>query len=534
MAKGYRPVDRDQVFLLPPDMREWLPAGHPVYLVIEALGRMDTSAFHAGRRTGGAGAAGYDPDMLLAVLVWAYAHRITSSRRMEELCGTDVAFRVICAGNLPDHSTLARFRKESGEAVAGFFTEVLVLCARLGMGRLGTVALDGMKIAASASKAANRGERKLRELAEQAVAAHAAADAAEDELYGEGRRGDELPEEVAWSPRRRAERIAEALAQLEAERKAAEAEQQAKAAEFRARQRAGQRTGPGPAGAAVVLAQENLARVIAAREAQLARQAGGARRRSQAGAEDYCRVRQAAAKVEKARQRAAEAQARAAAKAGPGPVRNITDPDSRLMPTRNGFIQGYNTQNVTSQDGLVIATELTGDTTDMAWWEPMMEQAAAAAALIGANRPPPVPGPGGGEPEAGADGIGQALADAGYCSEANLTCDGPDRLIAVGKRRDLEKAARDSGTSPDRGGPAVQAMRERLRTEDGIAAYRQRGHIAETPHGHIKHNMGFRQLSVRGKTRAAAEWTFACTVHNLFKALTSGHLTPATLASLGG
>src|SRR4051795_2854140 len=217
MAKGYRPVDRDQAFLLPPDMREWLPGDHPVHLVIAVVeDHLDTSAFHAGRKTGGAGAAGYDPDMLVAVLVWAYAHREASSRRLEELCRTDVAFRVICAGNLPDHSTIARFRKDFGEAVPGFFAEVLVLCARLGMGRLGTVALDGTKIAASASKAANRTENKLRELAREAVAAHAEADAAEDELYGEGRRGDELPEEVAWSPRRRGERIDAALAGLEA------------------------------------------------------------------------------------------------------------------------------------------------------------------------------------------------------------------------------------------------------------------------------------------------------------------------------
>jgi transposase len=531
MAKGYRPVDRDQAFLLPPDMREWLPAGHPVYLVIAVVeDHLDTSAFHAGRRTGGAGAAGYDPDMLLAVLVWAYAHGVTSSRRMEELCGTDVAFRVICAGNLPDHCTIARFRKDSGEAVAGFFAQVLVLCARLGMGRLGVVALDGTKVAASASKSANRGEERLRELAGQAVAAHAAADAAEDELFGDAR-GDEVPED-AWSPRGRAGRIRAALAQLEAERQAERAEQDAKTAQFRARQRAGQRTGPGPAAAAVALAEENLARVTAARQAQLAAleeqyAAGKPRRGRGAGVQDYCRVRRAAAKVEKARARAAEAQAKAAA--GPGPSRNVTDPDSRLMPVRGGgFIQGYNAQNVTSADGLVIATELTSDTTDMAWFAPMMERAAAAAVLIGANRPPgPAPD---GDPDGG--GIGQVLADAGYCSEANLTCAGPDRLIAVGKGRDLEKAARDSGTSRDWGGPAVRAMRERLKTGGGIAAYRQRGHIAETPHGHIKHNMRFRQLSVRGKAKAAAEWTFACTVHNLLKALTTGHLTPQALAAL--
>src|SRR5262249_8131084 len=157
-----------------------------------------------------------------------------------------------------------------------------------------------------------------------------------------------------------------------------------------------------------------------------------------------------------------------------------------------------------------------------------------AAALIAAHRPAgPGPGHGGDSDQAG--GIGQVLADAGYCSEHNLTCPGPDRLIAGGKGRDLEKAARDPGSAdPGAGGPALPAMRERRKTGDGIAGYRQRGHIAETPHGHIKHNMGLRQLSVRGKPRAAAEWKFACAVHNLFKTLTAGHLTSQALAALAG
>src|SRR5215467_1348596 len=206
MAKGYRPVDRDQSFLLPPDIREWLPPGHPVHLVITAVeDHLDTSAFHARRKTGGAGTAGYDPDMLAAVLVWAYAHGITSSRRIEELCRTDVAFRLICAGNLPDHSTFARFRSDFPGATAAFFTEVLILCARLGMGRLGTVALDGMKIAAGASKAANRAEKRLRELAGQAVAAHGGGEGGGDELFGGGGGGDGRPRDKegggGWSPR---------------------------------------------------------------------------------------------------------------------------------------------------------------------------------------------------------------------------------------------------------------------------------------------------------------------------------------------
>jgi transposase len=543
MAKWYRPVDRDQPFLLPPDMREWLPADHPVWLVITVVaGHLDTSAFHAGRRTGGPGTAGYDPDMLATVLVWAYAHGVTSSREMERLCRTDVAFWVICGGNHPDHVTFARFRGDFGEAAGAFFTEVLVLCARLGMGRLGTVALDGMKIAASASKSANRTEEGLAKLAREKVAAHAEADAAEDELFGEGRRGDEVPEE-AWSPRSRDSRITAALASLKAEREAAEAEQAAKAEAFRERQRTGQRTGPGPKRAAVELAEENLARVRAARTAQLAGvedqyAAGQPDRRSRtAGIDDYCRVRQAQAKVEAARARTAEAGRKAAEKAatakGPGPVRNVTDPDSRLMPVRGGgFIQGYNTQNMTSEDGLIIATELTDEQAGCPWFEPMLAKGQEAAALIAAHRPAPGP-----DSDSGQDPgkIGQALADAGYCSEANLTCPGPDRLIATGKGRDLEKAARDPGSGdPDRGGPATQAMRERLKTPEGIAAYRQRGHIAETPHGHIKHNMGLRQLSVRGKAKASGEWTFTAAVHNLFKALTTGHLTSQALTALAG
>jgi transposase len=226
MARGYRPVPRNQPFLLPPDMREWLPADHPVFLVIEVVDHhLDTSAVHATRRAGRAGAAGYDPDMLTALLVWAYANRVTSSRRIEQLCRTDVAFRLICAGQVPDHVTIARFRAGLGPAAAELFDQVLMLCARLGMGRLGVVALDGTKVKAPASLAANKNAAALRELAVQIAAEHAATDAAEDALFGPGVRGDELPAELA-DPRSRAERIAAALAGLDAEDQAARRREQ--------------------------------------------------------------------------------------------------------------------------------------------------------------------------------------------------------------------------------------------------------------------------------------------------------------------
>jgi transposase len=538
MAKRYRPVRRDQPFLLPPDMREWLPADHPVWLVIGVVeGPLDTSAFHAARRSGGAGTAGYDPDMLVALLVWAYASGVSSSRRIEAACRTDVAFRVICGGSFPDHVTIARFRAGFGGAVESLFTEVLVLCARLGMGRLGTVALDGMKIAANASKAANRTEQALRKLAAQWVAAHAATDAAEDELFGEGRRGDEVPPEVA-SPATRQERIRQALAELEAERNAAQAQREAQARAYLHALESGQPpAGPPPAAASVAAARARLERAEAEQRAKVeawqaqraAEDAAGIKRgpggRKPFPPQAHAGVAKARAALARAQARAAEAERKAAARKGPGPVRNITDVDSRLMPVRGGgFLQGYNTQNVTSADQLIIATELTQDTTDTAWFEPMLRHAEDAAALIAASQPPA-------GASAGHHPIGLFLADAGYCSEHNLTLAGPDRLIATGKHRDLEQAARD-GTALPAGGEATAAMAARLATPEGITAYRQRGHIAETPHGFIKHNMHFRQLSTRGKPKAAAEWRFAATVHNLLKAITTGHLTTHTLAAL--
>ena len=573
MAKRYRPVDRDQAFLFPPDMRDWLPADHPVHLVIRVVEEhLDTRAFHALRRTGGAGAAGYDPDMLVTVLVWAYAHQVTSSRRVEQLCGTDVAFRLICAGNLPDHATIARFRAAFPGPAAELFGQVLALCAALGMGRLGVVALDGTKIAASASMSANRTEDRLRQLAAQTVAAHAAADTAEDALFGDAR-GDEVPED-AWSPRRRDGRIAAAAASLAAGRQAEAGarDQQASACLDRA---ATGRPGSGarPAAADVGAAQLLLDQATAAQQAKIddweQRNAGhlaatgtGLRNPPRRPASQYARVRQAQAKLDKARARAAAAGRKAAAKQrsrqGPGPVRNITDPDSRLMPVRGGgFIQGYNAQLVTSQDGLIIATRLTASTTDMRWLEPMMTDAEDAAALITArrrsdehdsirtggdrdgdsssargDRDGDSSGSGSGDGSVTYAGpIGLLLADAGYCSDDNLTAAGPDRLIATGKRRDLEKAARSPASGNHRG-QATRAMAARLQTDDGIAAYRHRGHIAETPNGDIKHNKKFRQFSMRGLPKASAEWQLITATVNLLKAISSGHLTHAALDTL--
>jgi Transposase DDE domain len=197
-------------------------------------------------------------------------------------------------------------------------------------------------------------------------------------------------------------------------------------------------------------------------------------------------------------------------------VRNISDPDSQLMPVRDGgFAQGYNAQAVHSADGLCLTTGLICDTTDYASFQPMTRQAQAASGLLRAHARGPL--------HRRRATIGTALADAGYRSQANLACPGPDRLIATGTRRGIERSARLAGTGPPASsdGPAA-AMAARLAAPHGLAAYRRRGPIAETPFANTKHNLGFRRFSLRGLSRARGEWAFQHTVTNLLKIHAAG------------
>jgi transposase len=536
VAKGYRLVDRDQQFLMPESMRDWLPASDPVWLVISVVAGLDTSGLHAKRRTGGAGRAGYDPDMLLTLLIWAWAQGVRSSRVMERLCQRDVAFRIICGGDGPDHSTISRFRAEAAEVMEQLFAQVLMLCAQMGMGDLGVVALDSVKISSDASLKANHSAEglgkaaaaqaeidtaKARKLAAAAAAEHAATDAAEDALYGPDRRGDELPQELV-DPRSRAARIAAAIKELTVKDAHQQAKRHAQLEEFRRRRDKGDRMGLPPLEIRVEILNEKLAKARAAHQAKTDRyQARGKRGRAPVPVEQAYWVKRAKAALERA---IAAEQAAAAADKPAGrwgaPKRNITDPESRAMKLHGGgWVQGYNCQAVTSSDGLIIATGVGNNLNDATAFTATMDKAVAAAALIDAHRP--------GDPVDA--GIGVLLADAGYLSADNLSAPGPDRLIAVGKSRDVAAAAREQPTEgpPPPDATPVEAMAHRLRTPDGQALYKQRSHIAETPFAHAKHNMGFNRFTSRGIARAAAEFSFHAMVHNLLKAIGTGRLTPA-------
>ena len=208
--------DRDQELLLPPSLREWLPEGHLAWFVIETVQRLDLSAITSAYRADGHGRLPYDPAMMTALLIYNYAVGVRSSRQVERRLVEDVACRVIAVNLRPDHSTIAEFRARHQDAISGLFCQVLALCQRAGMGRVGMVAVDSTKLAGDASLGANRGLKALRELAGRALQEAAETDAAEDELYGRAR-GDELPPELA-DPATRAKRIDELLAGLEAPR----------------------------------------------------------------------------------------------------------------------------------------------------------------------------------------------------------------------------------------------------------------------------------------------------------------------------
>ena len=514
VANSYRRVDRGQGFLLPPDMADWLPEGHLAWFLIDAVKAMDTSVFHSrrGRVKASQGRAGYDPDMLVTLLLYAYAHKVHSSRQIERSCVENVAFRVICAQDVPDHTTISTFRRDHEAAFVVLFEQVLILCSKAGLGRVGSIAVDGTKIAANASIDANRTEEKLRAEVERIVADAAATDAAEDALFGADRRGDELPPSMSGRGGGRVDRIRVCLAQIETEnasRTATRATEDAKALAVvhaakdrveRARSKARDTVG------------DYHARWTATGQRPHGRPA--------ADVDDSREVQVAQDCLVKAEQRYAGRQARireqqqAAAKKPSKdlPRRNITDPDSRIMPTRKGWIQGYNAQLAVTDDHLILATTLTQDPSDIDQAQPMITAAVAAAAVLQQHRP------GNADPQPH-HGIGLILFDAGYLSEANLTTPGPDRLIAAGKARDQARAAITNPASgpPPAGANPIEQMRHRLKTPDGHTAYKRRGATVETVIGHLKDLTALRRFGRRGLTAATSELHLAAATLNLLK-----------------
>src|ERR1035437_2690505 len=506
MAYSYRPVDRAQPFLLPPDMREWLPAGHLVWFVLGVVARLDTSALHARHGNDGPGRRAYDPDMLLGLLLYAYCTGVRSSRRIERLCVVDGAYRVMAANAGPDHTTIARFRQGYNAVAQSLFVGVLDRGAGAGLASVGVVAIDGTKMGADASLGANRTRDQI--VAEVAAMFDGAEqlDSDEDRLFGDAN-GDELPAELI-DPRSRKARLDAALAVLEAQAAARRAEQVAARA---AQAGTGNETGVGRrgrpvAGGEVIAAEAALAKARQKAQAdhdqrQARAEARGDRRGRPRPHPEGSFVAKAEARLARAQQRA-ETRSQEPAKAPKTPPRaNVTDPDSRIMNTTKGWIQGYNAQAAANTHGIILAATVTQNHNDMRSCVPMMH--AIRANLDAAHIAVP---------------IGTLLLDAGYCSEANLTAPGPDRLIATTKSWKLRAQARQNGYThgpPPPDATPIDAMEHRLRSAEGTALYTQRQPPIEPVSGPPKPTRASRRFPRRGLPAVNDEWQLIAATHNV-------------------
>ena len=227
MSKSYRPYDPDQQLLLPAALREWLPDDHLAYFISDVVDQLDLSEITARYERESRGGPPYHPRMMVKVLLYGYCVGVASSRRIAQRLHEDIAFRVLAANNTPDFRTISDFRKDNLDTLSGLFLQVLALCQQAGLVKLGHVALDGTKVRANASKHKAMSYGRMREKEEQLSAEveellrrAEEVDDDEDRRYGQSKRGDELPEELAFREGR-LQKIREAMAALEAEAQAA-------------------------------------------------------------------------------------------------------------------------------------------------------------------------------------------------------------------------------------------------------------------------------------------------------------------------
>jgi transposase len=435
MSKVFRPWDVEEVWLFPASVQDFVPPGHTAHLIRETVREgLDLKAILS-QYDEDRGYPPYHPGMMTALLLYAYSQGIYSSRRIDRACHERVDFMAVTGLSHPDFRTISEFRKRHLKALSGLFVQVLGLCRKAGLVKLGHVALDGTKIKANASKHKAMSYGRMAG-AEEKLAAEvagwlkqaAAEDAAEDRRHGGARRGDELPDWVANKERRLA-KIREARAALEAEAQAA----------------------AGAAGEA-------------ADGAAPARR-GGKRQPPSGVPEDQAQC-------------------------------NFTDPESRIMKTKDGFIQGYNAQAaVDAEHQIIVSCDLTNSGADCPQLLPLIDQIKTNTEAL---------------PK-------QVSADAGYASDANLQgleereIDG---FVAAGRQKH-GTAAPAAGKAKE--GSRLATMAQKIAGQGYDSPYRLRKQTVEPVFGQIKQARGFRQFLLRGLDKVKQEWVLVCTAHNLLK-----------------
>jgi transposase len=438
MSKHFRPWKIDETQFLPPSVQDYVGKGHMSRLIVALVRESLDLAEITGSYTSELGQPPFDPRMMTALLLHAYASGLYSSRRIAKAAVERADFMMIVAGDPPDFRTISDFRKRHLTGLARLFVQVLQLAEKAGLVKLGHVALDGTKIKANASKhkamsydRMKKREAELKGEVDRWLKAAEAADAEEDKLYGQ-RRGDEMPDWVA-DKGKRLEKIREAKAELEAEAKAA--------------------------------AEEEMKR----REKTQAQRKTEGRKKS--GRTPAPLKTEPDAKTQ----------------------RNFTDKESRILKSKDGYIQGYNAQAaVDAEAQIIVAHGLTQSTSDHDQLVPLID-----GIKDNLGRKPK-----------------EASADAGYLSEANLA--------ALAERQIGAYIATSRAKHPAQGkrnitGPLTKAMRDKLKRAGWRSRYRLRKQIVEPVFGQIKQARGFRQFLLRGIEKVRAEWALICTAHNLTK-----------------
>ena len=438
MSKDFRAWKIDEAQLLPASVQDYVAKDHLSRLIVALVREsLDLSEISGSYRSV-LGQPPFDPRMMTALLLLSYASGIYSSRRIAQAAVERTDFMMIVAGDRPDFRTVSEFRRRHLKALAALFVQVLQLAAKAGLVKLGHVALDGTKIKANASKhkamsyeRMKKREAELKAEVDRWLEAAEAADQEEDKLHG-NRRGDEMPDWVA-DKQKRLEKIREAKAALEAEAKAAAEEE--------------------------------------------------ARRREQAEKKRIAEGRKKNGRTPAPPRGEPEGKAQ----------RNFTDADSRILLTKDGYIQGYNAQAaVDAKAQVIVAHGLTASMSDHG-------QLVGLIDGIEANL--------GAKPK-------EASADSGYLSEPNLQALADREIsayIATGRAKHPADGKRKIKE------PLTQAMRDKLKRAGWRSRYRLRKQIVEPVFGQIKQARGFRQFLLRGIEKVSAEWAIICTAHNLTK-----------------
>jgi transposase len=479
-TRTYLPWDHAQTFLLPPSLTEWLPDDHLAFFVLEVVRELDLGAItsaDAGKDP--RGQKGYTPAMMVALLLYGYCTGVFSSRKLEQASYVDVAFRVLCANQQPHFTTINEFRRRHREALAQLFLQVLKLCQRAGLVKLGQVSVDGTKMQANASKhkamsyvRMQAEEKRLQEQVEQLLASADEVDAQEDVLFGEGKRELELPEELKRRETR-LQKIREAKAALEQEAREKRAGELREQAETR----------------------EESARTLGTPRFAKAQSTAAKRARDQAKELDG-RDETPASSQGELPLRAMEVQTDGKPK--PSSQRNFTDPQSSIMPGRHGFIQAYNCQAaVDGAHQVIVAADVTNQSVDNALLKPMAEQVRHNTGTL---------------PET-------MLADSGYWSPEiveGVRKLGVEVLVAVKRDKHSVPAPLVQGPPPENVSPR-EKMAWCLATAEGRSKYARRKAVVEPVFGQIRVRQLFNRLSFRGLRAVRAEWKLVAACHNLLK-----------------